>query len=109
MRVAMYSSDPQGLRQILDLWLDCGSDLGNHSHSHLNINNVPVEEYTLDIVKGEPILRAALAWRGKKLEFYRHPFLFIGPTAEIKKGIQKFVDQQGGSRRGIYRWGAGWG
>jgi peptidoglycan/xylan/chitin deacetylase (PgdA/CDA1 family) len=86
---------PPGLRQILDLWLDSGADLGNHSYSHLNINNVPLEQYTTDIVKGEPILRAALAARGKKLEFYRHPFLFTGPTAEIKRGIQQFLDQRG--------------
>lgn len=86
---------PQGLRQILDLWLDAGADLGNHSYSHLNINNVPLEQYTADILKGEPILRAALAARGKKLEFYRHPFLLTGPTPQIKKQMQSFLDQHG--------------
>jgi len=86
---------PQGLRQILDLWLTAGADLGNHSYSHLNINSVPVEEYIADIVKGEPILRAALAAHGKRLEFYRHPFLFTGPTPEIKREIQQFLDQHG--------------
>jgi peptidoglycan/xylan/chitin deacetylase (PgdA/CDA1 family) len=86
---------PRGLRKILDLWLDSGANLGNHSYSHLNINDVPLEKYTADIVKGEPILRAALAARGKKLEFYRHPFLFTGPTAEIKRQMQEFLDQHG--------------
>jgi peptidoglycan/xylan/chitin deacetylase (PgdA/CDA1 family) len=86
---------PEEVRRILELWLDSGADLGNHSYSHLNINNVPLEQYTSDIVKGEPILRAALEARGKKLEFYRHPFLFTGPTAEIKRGIQDFLDQHG--------------
>jgi peptidoglycan/xylan/chitin deacetylase (PgdA/CDA1 family) len=86
---------PEGLRQILDLWLDVGADLGNHSYSHLNINNVPLEQYTADIVKGEPILRAALAARGKKLQFYRHPFLFTGPTAQIKNDMQEFLDKHG--------------
>jgi len=86
---------PDGLRKILDLWLDAGADLGNHSYSHLNINNVPLEQYTADIVKGEPGLRAALAARGKKLEFYRHPFLFTGPTPQIKKEMQEFLDRHG--------------
>jgi peptidoglycan-N-acetylglucosamine deacetylase len=86
---------PRGLRRILDLWLDTGANLGNHSYSHLNINEVPLEEYTADIVKGEPILRTALAAHGKKLEFYRHPFLFTGPTAEIKSQMQQFLDRHG--------------
>ena len=86
---------PQGMRQILDLWLEAGADLGNHSYSHLNINDVPLDRYTDDIVKGEPILRAALEARGKKLKYYRHPYLFTGPTPEIKRGIQQFLDRRG--------------
>ena len=86
---------PDGLRQILDMWLDAGADLGNHSYSHLNINNVPLEQYTADIVKGEPVLRAALAAHGKKLEFYRHPYLFTGPTPQIKSAMQEFLDRRG--------------
>ncbi len=86
---------PDGLREILNLWLGAGADLGNHSYSHLNINQVLLEQYTADILKGEPILRSVLAERGKKLEFYRHPFLLTGPTPEIKKAMQDFLDQHG--------------
>jgi peptidoglycan/xylan/chitin deacetylase (PgdA/CDA1 family) len=86
---------PAGVRQILDLWLDSGADLGNHSYSHLNVNKVPVEQYTADITRGEPILRAALTAHGKMLRYYRHPFLFTGPTPEIKQTIQEFLDQHG--------------
>jgi peptidoglycan/xylan/chitin deacetylase (PgdA/CDA1 family) len=86
---------PDGLRRILDLWLDSGADLGNHSRSHLNINEVSLDRYTADILAGEPILRAALAAHGKKLEFYRHPFLFTGPTPEIKRQMQQFLDAHG--------------
>jgi peptidoglycan/xylan/chitin deacetylase (PgdA/CDA1 family) len=85
----------EGLRQILDLWLDSGADLGNHSYSHLNINSVPLDEYTADILKGEPILRAAITAHGKALRFYRHPFLFTGPTPETKRGMQAFLDRHG--------------
>jgi peptidoglycan/xylan/chitin deacetylase (PgdA/CDA1 family) len=86
---------PEGLRQILDIWLDSGAELGNHSRSHLNINKVPIEQYTADILAGEPVLRAALSARGKKLEFYRHPFLYTGPTPEIKAQMQQFLDAHG--------------
>jgi peptidoglycan/xylan/chitin deacetylase (PgdA/CDA1 family) len=84
-----------GLRQILDMWLDAGAELGNHSYSHPDINTVSLSTYTADILKGEPITRAALAARGKKLEFFRHPFLHTGATPDAKKGLQEFLDQSG--------------
>jgi peptidoglycan/xylan/chitin deacetylase (PgdA/CDA1 family) len=87
--------DADGLREVLDIWLDAGADLGNHSYSHLNINNVPLAQYTADITRGEPVVRAALAARGRELRYYRHPFLFTGPTPEIKAGLQAFLDGAG--------------
>jgi hypothetical protein len=87
---------PGGLRQILNLWLDFGADLGNHSYSHLNINDgTSIEEYNADILKGEPIVRAALASHGRTLRYYRHPFLHTGPTPEIRKQMQQFLDSHG--------------
>lgn len=85
----------QDLRQILDLWLDAGADLGNHSYSHFNLNDTPLEEYTADILKGESVLRAALAQRGRKIEFYRHPFLHTGPTPAVKRGLEQFLERHG--------------
>jgi peptidoglycan/xylan/chitin deacetylase (PgdA/CDA1 family) len=84
-----------GLREVLELWLDAGADLGNHSYSHLNINNVPLDDFTADIMRGEPLVEAALAARGRTLRYFRHPFLFTGPTPEIKAGLQSFLDEQG--------------
>jgi len=86
---------PDGVREVLELWLDAGADLGNHSYSHLNINRVSLEEYTADITRGEPIVRAALAARGRTLRYFRHPFLFTGSTAEIKAKLQAFLDEHG--------------
>jgi peptidoglycan/xylan/chitin deacetylase (PgdA/CDA1 family) len=90
-----HSGNPGELREILDLWLNAGAELGNHSYSHPDINDVSLDAYTADIVRGEPAIRAALEARGKKLEFYRHPYLHTGPTAEIKKRMQEFLDQHG--------------
>ena len=89
---ALFGAD--GLREVLELWLDAGADLGNHSHSHLNINNVPLAEFTADITRGEPIVRAALEARGRTLRYFRHPFLFTGPTLQIKAGLQAFLDER---------------
>src|SRR5262245_62310974 len=85
---------PDGLREVLELWLDAGADLGNHSYSHLNVNNVPLAEFTADITRGEPLVEAALAARGRTLRYFRHPFLFTGPTPEVKASLQRFLDAQ---------------
>ena len=87
--------DGPGLQQILDLWLQAGAQLGNHSYSHPDLNDVALNVYCDDIVRGEPAIREALARHGKKLEFYRHPFLHTGPTPEVKKALQDFLDQHG--------------
>src|SRR5262245_33324845 len=49
---------PLGLRQILDVWVGAGAELGNHSYSHFDINNVLLSTYTADISKGETTTRA---------------------------------------------------
>ena len=84
-----------GLRQVLGLWLDAGAALGNHTYSHININDVSLDAYTADIVRGEPAIRAALDGRGQKLSYFRHPFLFAGPTEDKKRGIQAFLEARG--------------
>jgi len=84
-----------GLREILDMWLESGAELGNHAYSHPDINNVPLDAFTAEILEGEPITRAALAAQGKKLEFFRHPYLHTGPTLETKQQLQKFLDEHG--------------
>lgn len=89
------SDGPKELREILDLWLDAGADLGNHSYSHIDINKVSLDTYEADILQGESPILEALTAHGKKLEFYRHPYLHRGPTLETKEGLQSFLDQHG--------------
>jgi peptidoglycan-N-acetylglucosamine deacetylase len=85
----------EGLREVLELWLDAGAELGNHTHSHLNINHVPLEQFTADVRRGEPLIAAALEARGRTLRYFRHPFLFTGSTPETKAGLQTFLDARG--------------
>ena len=37
------------LRRILDLWLDTGADLGNHTWSHADLNRTTVADYEQDL------------------------------------------------------------
>jgi peptidoglycan/xylan/chitin deacetylase (PgdA/CDA1 family) len=87
-RTELSASD---LRRILDLWLDAGADLGNHTWSHADLNRVPVAEYEQDILKAGAFLLPVVQAHGKKLEFFRYPMLHVGPTAEVKRAIAEFL------------------
>ncbi|NJC40997.1 peptidoglycan/xylan/chitin deacetylase (PgdA/CDA1 family) [Brevundimonas alba] len=75
------------LPALLNMWLDAGLDMGNHTFSHLNIHRTTVEAYLADVDAGAPVTRAVLAERGGTLRFFRHPFLFTGETPEKKAAI----------------------
>jgi len=83
------------LRRILDLWLDAGADLGNHTWSHADLNRVPVAEYEQDILKADALLRPVVEARGKTLEFFRYPMLHAGTSAETKRAIAEFLAAHG--------------
>ena len=44
-------------KELLKNWIKSGLELGNHTYSHPDFNNVSCKEYTSDILKGEPILK----------------------------------------------------
>ena len=83
------------LRRILDLWLDAGADLANHTWSHADLNRVPVAEYEQDILRADAFLQPIVAARGKTLEFFRYPMLHAGSTMETKRAIAEFLTAHG--------------
>jgi peptidoglycan/xylan/chitin deacetylase (PgdA/CDA1 family) len=76
----------------LDQWLDAGFDLGNHGYEHLSANNTPLQQFTDDVLRGEVITRAALEARGRKLAWFRYPYLHSGTTAEAHQAIVDFLE-----------------
>jgi len=95
VNAARYADYPEGLEAILRQWLDAGAELGNHSYSHPDLNSVPLDAYTADVLKGEKPLRAMLESRGKKLTYFRHPYLHVGATPAAKAGLANFLAGHG--------------
>jgi peptidoglycan/xylan/chitin deacetylase (PgdA/CDA1 family) len=81
--------------ELLRAWLDAGLELGNHTFSHINLHNAPLAEYEEDVIRGETVTRMLLAERGRKLRYFRHPFLFTGTTPEYKRGLAEFLAARG--------------
>lgn len=80
---------------LLRLWVTQTLTLGNHTFSHPDLNRVQLSEYQADIVRGEPAIRAVLEERGHRLVWFRHPYTRTGPTAEIKAGLEAFLNERG--------------
>ena len=80
---------------ILRLWLDAGVELGNHTFSHPDINDTPLDQYEADVIRGETVTKSLLADRGMRLRYFRHPFLHTGLDLETKGSFEKFLLERG--------------
>lgn len=83
----------EGLTQVLNLWLDAGADLANHTWSHPDLNRTPLADYEADILRNENVLRQALG--GRKLRYFRHPMLHAGRELETKLALEEFLARHG--------------
>jgi peptidoglycan/xylan/chitin deacetylase (PgdA/CDA1 family) len=81
--------------QVLRQWVDAGFELGNHTFSHLSFYNTPLEEFEADVIRGEEVTRSLLAEKGKKLRYFRHPYLNTGRSLENKHKFESFLASRG--------------
>jgi peptidoglycan/xylan/chitin deacetylase (PgdA/CDA1 family) len=80
---------------VLQMWLDAGHELGNHTFSHPSLNSTPLAVYEEDVIRGETVTKMLLEKRGMKLRYFRYPFFFTGPTRETKQAFETFLAQRG--------------
>lgn len=90
--------DDAALDAVLEEWIDAGAELGNHTYSHRDLNDLSVEQYTQDILRGETALRRVLTARGAKLRYFRYPMLHAGDETEKKRRIASFLKERGYSQ-----------
>lgn len=83
----------EGDRRLLDLWTGAGYELGNHSHGHLNYTRTGAQEYVADVEAGRRELAAALG--GRKVRFFRFPFLREGDTGAKLDAMRAYLDGSG--------------
>ena len=76
---------------LLEQWLEAGLELGNHTYAHHDLHIVPVEQFEKEVLEGERATWLSPAARGRRLEFFRHPFLHTGRTLAIKTRFEAFL------------------
>ena len=81
--------------QALQIWLDNGFELGNHTYSHASLNRVGLQTWEDDVIEGEPILRQLLADHQMKLRYLRHPYLDAGKDLQTRRQAEAFLSERG--------------
>jgi len=80
---------------LLDLWVKAGHELGNHSFSHLNYSETDIQPYIADVEKERAWLADFLKARGRRLRFFRFPFLNEGNTPEKLRAMRDYLKASG--------------
>jgi peptidoglycan/xylan/chitin deacetylase (PgdA/CDA1 family) len=86
---------PGALEELLVIWAAAGFDLGNHSFSHFDLNDTPPATYETDVIRGEAAIKRVLEKRGKRLVYFRHPYLHAGKDIATKKSFDAFLARRG--------------
>ena len=81
--------------KALQMWLDYGFELGNHTFSHMSLNQVPLSDWEDNVIQGETVTRMLLAQHKMKLRYFRHPFLDTGRDLETRRKAEEFLTQRG--------------
>jgi len=81
--------------RALQIWLDNGFELGNHTYSHASLNRVGLKDWEDDVIEGEPILKQLLADHHMKLRYLRHPYLDTGKDLQTRREAEAFLSARG--------------
>jgi peptidoglycan/xylan/chitin deacetylase (PgdA/CDA1 family) len=81
--------------KALQMWLDYGFELGNHTFSHMSLNQVELKDWEDDVVQGESVTRMLLTQRKMKLRYFRHPYLDTGRDLATRRKAEEFLTQRG--------------
>jgi len=81
--------------KALQMWLNYGFELGNHTFSHMSLNQRELKDWEDDVVQGESVTRMLLTQRKMKLRYFRHPYLDTGRDLETRRKAEEFLTQRG--------------
>lgn len=80
---------------LLRRWLARGFELGNHTYSHRSLNELAIEEFQADVVRGEPATAALMGAHGRSLRYFRHPFLQVGLDLDKRRAFEAWLGARG--------------
>src|SRR5580692_7350632 len=81
--------------KALQMWVDYGFELGNHTFSHASLNQVGLKAWEDDVIQGESVTKMLLATHKMKLRYFRHPYLDTGRDLQTRRQAEAFLVERG--------------
>jgi peptidoglycan/xylan/chitin deacetylase (PgdA/CDA1 family) len=81
--------------KTLRMWLDYGFELGNHTFSHMSLNQAGLTAWEDDVIQGESVTRLLLTEHKMTLRYFRHPFLDTGRDLQTRRQAEAFLVDRG--------------
>jgi peptidoglycan/xylan/chitin deacetylase (PgdA/CDA1 family) len=78
---------------VLAAWRAAGDPLGNHTWSHMNLNQQSLREFEQDAEKNEGLLESQM--QGADWHWFRFPYLAEGDNMEKQMGVRVFFAEHG--------------
>lgn len=88
-----FMAKEPGSESVLDAWRAAGFPLGNHTWSHMNLNENSAAEFEADLTKNEDVISKRMGnqdWR-----WLRYPYLREGDTPQKRDEVRAFLAQRG--------------
>jgi peptidoglycan-N-acetylglucosamine deacetylase len=88
--------DPDGAK-ALQIWVDGGHPLANHTYTHLDLTKNSVEDFQREILRNEPALELLMPEGGKlgRWSWFRYPYLHEGDTLEKRRAVRASLASNG--------------
>ena len=96
---AQWLEKEPGDAAVLQAWRDAGYPLGNHSWSHMNLDQHTLAEFESDVERDEPVL--AKFMDDQDWHWFRFPFLAEGDTPQKRAGVREFLGLRGYKVAGV--------
>lgn len=79
--------------RVLRAWVQQGHELGNHSFSHLDLNQLSIAQFQDEVLAGEKWFARLLAENGASPRYFRFPFNHTGDTKEKHDAVARFLSE----------------
>jgi peptidoglycan/xylan/chitin deacetylase (PgdA/CDA1 family) len=80
--------------EALKLWA-AAEPVGNHTYSHMDLEQNSVEAYERDIAENEPVLELLKADGRDDWHWLRYPYLHEGDTVEKRRAVRAYLKTHG--------------